>query len=151
VRRLLQMIGFDPLGTPFDLPQPLDVPAGTDPLAERRLREEALELYWLGHPEGMDAAPRAGPRSIRTQRGMVTVDDYGLRLQAHPLIHRAHSWLEWTGAWTAVRVAVIGWNERSLDDALSVAVLPLEMRTVVDAFHRAQGLPLPPWDSTPTL
>ncbi len=151
VRRLLRMIGFDPVGSPFDRPDPVAVPEGTDPVEERRLREEALELFWLSHPEAMEAARRAGPRAIRTQRRMVTVEDYGLRLQDHPLVHRAHSWLEWTGSWAAVRVAVMGWNDRGLDDALSAARLPADMRPVVDAFHRQSGVPLPTWDAAPTL
>jgi hypothetical protein len=155
VRRLLRMIGFDPVSSAFDSPEPLEVPAGTDPIEERRLREEALELYWLSHPEAMEAARRAGPRAIRIQRRMVTVEDYGLRLQDHPLVHRAHAWLEWTGSWAAVRVAVMGWNDRGLDEALSTARLPADMRPVVDAFHRQHGVPIPSWPDTdaaaPTL
>jgi hypothetical protein len=151
VRRLLKMIGFDPIGSAFDRPDPVVVPAGTGPREARRLRERALDFYWLSHPEVMEAARRAGPRAIRTERRMVTVDDYGLRLQDHPLVHRAHSWLEWTGAWTAVRVAVIGWSDRSLDSALTPAGLPAEMRAAVDAFHRERGVPAPLWDGAPTL
>jgi hypothetical protein len=151
VRRLLKMIGFDPVGSAFDRPDPVSVPAGTDPREARRLREQALDLYWLAHPEVMESARRAGPRSIRAERRMVTVDDYGLRLQDHPLVHRAHSWLEWTGAWTAVRVAVIGWNDRSLDSTLTPSTLPAEMRAAVEAFHRERGVPAPLWDGAPTL
>ena len=151
VRRLLQMIGFDPVSSPFDRPDPVEVPEEATPSDARRLREEALELYWLTHPEVMEAARRVGPRSIRTQRRMVTVEDYGLRLQDHPLVHRAHSWLEWTGSWAAVRVAVMGWHDRSLDEALSTDKLPAEMRPVVEGFHRHCGVPVPRWDGSPTL
>ncbi|HEX4963866.1 MAG TPA: hypothetical protein VF173_23780 [Thermoanaerobaculia bacterium] len=151
VRRLLQMIGFDPLGSPFDRPDPVAIPGGTDPREARWLRQQALEQYWLAHPEVMEAARRAGPRAIRTERRMVTVDDYGNRLEDHPLVHRAHAWLEWTGSWTAVRVAVIGWNDRGLEDALAAAGLPEETQAAVDAFHRQHGVPEPRWEGAPTL
>ena len=104
-------------------PRPSRSRTATDPREARRLRQQALEQYWLSHPEAMEAARRAGPRSIRTERRMVTVDDYANRLEDHPLVHRAHAWLEWTGSWTAVRVAVIGWNDRSLDEALDATNL----------------------------
>lgn len=151
VRRLLQMIGFDPLGSPFDRPEAVQIPDGTDPREARRLRQQALEQHWLSHPEAMEAARRAGPRSIRTERRMVTVDDYANRLEDHPLVHRAHAWLEWTGSWTAVRVAVIGWNDRSLDEALDATNLAEEMEVAVDAFHRQRGVPEPRWVGKPTL
>lgn len=146
VRRLLQMIGFDPVSTAFDVPDPGD--ELDDPDAERLRREQALELYWLRHPEVMEAARRSGPRSIRTQRRMVTTEDYALRLSEHPLVHRAHAWTDWSGSWTSVHVAVIAWDEHRLDDA---PAYPPELRTAIEAFHREHRLPLPLWSGSPSL
>lgn len=146
VRRLLQMIGFDPLGTAFDVPDPgakLD-----DPEEERLRREQALELYWLRHPEVMEAARRAGPRSIRTQRRMVTTEDYANRLEDHPLVHRAHAWTDWSGSWTAMHVAVVAWDEHRLDDA---PVYPAELQLAIEKFHDGHRLPRPEWDGKPSL
>src|SRR5436305_708002 len=106
VRRLLQMIGADPVGSRFDRPDPPPPVSPPDPAADRAAREAALELYWRILPEKMEAARRAGPLGIRTQRRMVTVEDYADRLADHPLVGRAHAWTEWVGSWVAVRVAV---------------------------------------------
>lgn len=146
VRRLLQMIGFDPVDSPFDTPT-----AGTplkDSRAERLRREKALELYWMSHPEVMEGARRAGPLSIRGQRRMVTTDDYANRLADHPLVLRAHSWTDWSGTWTTVHVAVVAWEEHRLDDAPE---LPQDLIDEVDEFHRAHRLPVPLWSGKPTL
>ncbi len=146
VRRLLQMIGFDPVDTAFDTPT-----SGTplkDSKAERLRREKALELYWMSHPEVMEGARRAGPLSIRGQRRMVTTDDYANRLADHPLVLRAHSWTDWSGTWTTVHVAVVAWEEHRLDDAPE---LPQDLIDQVDEFHRAHRLPVPLWSGKPTL
>lgn len=146
VRRLLQMIGFDPVDSAFDMPT-----SGTplkDSKAERLRREKALELYWMSHPEVMEGARRAGPLSIRGQRRMVTTDDYANRLADHPLVLRAHSWTDWSGTWTTVHVAVVAWEEHRLDDAPE---LPQDLIDEVDEFHRAHRLPVPLWSGKPTL
>lgn len=146
VRRLLQMVGFDAIDSDFDAPV-----TGTpfkDPGLERLRREQALEIYWLRHPEVMEAARRAGPLSIRRQRRMVTTDDYANRLTDHPLVLRAHSWTDWSGAWTTVHVAVVAWEEHRLDDA---PVFPQDVRDAIDDFHREHRLPVPLWTGSPTL
>jgi hypothetical protein len=149
VRRLLQMIGFDPIDSPFDAP--VTGAAGTplaDPRSERLRREQALELYWLSHPETMEAARRAGPLSIRRQRRMVTTEDYANRLAEHPLVLRAHAWTDWSGTWTTVHAAVVAWDEHRLDDAPDY---PQELIDEIDLFHRGQRVPAPLWDGKPTL
>lgn len=151
VRRLLRLLGFEALGSPFDRPG-----AGTAPDAAleptvRLQREAELDLHWLQHPEIMEDARRAGPRQIREQRRMVTVEDYARRLEDHPLVLRAHSWLAWTGSWTTVRGAVVAWNERRLDEPLEVPAFPAELQSEVDRFHRERGLPLPEWSGKPSI
>jgi hypothetical protein len=146
VRRLLQMIGFDPVDTAFDVPV-----SGTplkDSRAERIRREQALELYWMSQPEVMEAARRAGPLSIRSQRRMVTTEDYANRLSDHPLVLRAHAWTDWSGTWTTVHVAVVAWDEHRLDDAPE---LPQDLIDEIDEFHRSRRLPVPLWSGKPTL
>lgn len=141
VRRLLQMIGLDPVGSAFDTPE-------ADKDASRRDREKALEIYWLRHPEVMEAARRAGPLLIRTQRRMVTTEDYANRVAEHPLVHRAHAWTDWSGSWTTVHVAVVAWAEKSLDDK---PVYPEDVKSAITEFHEAHGLPVPLWSGSPSL
>ncbi len=146
VRRLLKMIGADPIDTSFDAPN-----AGTpgpDPDREQLRREQALENYWLSHPEVMEAARRAGPMTIRRQRRMVTTDDYASRLSDHPLVLRAHSWTDWSGSWTTVHVAVVAWDEHRLDDAPDY---PKELEEAIHDFHREHRLPVPLWTGKPSL
>lgn len=146
VRRLLKMIGADPLDSEFDVPDRGEELA--DPDEERLRREQALELHWLRYPEVMEAARRAGPRAIRTQRRMVTTEDYALRLAEHPLVHRAHAWTDWSGSWTTVHVAVIAWDEHRLDD---VPDYPKDLQAEIDEFHDKRSLPKPRWDGKPSL
>ena len=151
VRRLLQMIGFDPVGSPFDRPDPPPPANPPDPEADLARREAALELYWRLHPEVMEAARRAGPPSLRSQRSqrrMVTVDDYATRLADHPLVGRAHAWAEWVGSWTAVRVAVAA--RLPLDAPIDPGPTSAALRAEVDTFHAGRGLPLPLWSGAPT-
>lgn len=152
VRRLLQMIGADPVDSEFDNPEPGDsLPNAKD---ERRRREQVLELYWQRHPESMEAARRAGPLAIRVQRRMVTADDYANRLQEHPLVHRAHSWTDWSGSWSAMHVAVVAWKEHRLDDRPGdpeFPAYPEELRDKIEDFHRDRRLPLPLWSGNPSL
>jgi hypothetical protein len=96
----------------------------------------------------MEAARRAGPRSIRTQHRMVTTEDYANRVEDHPLVHRAHAWTDWSGSWTAMHVAVVAWDEHRLDDA---PVYPTEMRLAIEEFHDEHRLPRPAWDGKPSL
>jgi len=70
----------------------------------------------------------------------VTLEDYRLRLQEHPLVLQAQAWSRWTGAWEAVRVAVIVQERRALDTR---APLPEAIWEAVRDFHRERGVPVP--------
>ncbi|MFZ7127169.1 MAG: hypothetical protein ACOWWM_13530 [Desulfobacterales bacterium] len=166
VRRLLKLIGCDVLETarlnrdaPFDRS-----PAEGDPRSD----EERFDQFWLDHPALMEAARRAGPRAVHTQRRMVTARDYAERLEDHPLVMRANAWSEWSGSWTTLRVAVVLWNDTPLDEALPdtpqaledlaealdkpVRILEQEIERLkdeIDAFHRRLGLELPDWSLSP--
>jgi len=99
VRRLLELIGYDAV----QLSGLEDDPAGE----HAKTAADKLEQFWLNNPAEMEHARRAGPRDIRTQRRMVTLDDYINRLEEHPLVNRATSWLEWGGSWDVINVAAI--------------------------------------------
>jgi hypothetical protein len=140
LRRLLSLIGYDAAaaaGLEDDL---RGTPNGETAAAK-------LERLWSRDPTLMDAARLAGPRAIHTQRRMVTVDDYALRLTDHPLVSRASAWSVWTGSWQTVRVAVVLWNDSILDK--TGLAYPADIRQQVIEFHRLHDLPLPPWSPDP--
>lgn len=138
VRRLLKLIGHDVLRRsqdlglpPFDhAPQPGDT----------RTPVERLEQYWLDYPDKMDQERLAGPRLIRTQRRMVTLEDHELRLVEHPLVERAHAWSAWGGSWLVVHVAVIAKDRRRLDPP---GVYPDALWQQVVDFHHEREIGLP--------
>ncbi len=134
VRRLLSFIGYD---APLAEGIAPDSPGAT---AE-------LERRWNRNPLRMDAARRAGPPALHTQRRMVTVGDYATRLEEHPLVRRATAWSSWTGSWSTVRAAVILWQEKDLDDA-NPGYTP-ELQTLVEDFHLAHGFHQPVWQPSP--
>ncbi len=109
VRRLLKLIGYSAVNKAISRGE---IDKNTSDLKA----EKQLDSLWLREPHLMDEARQAGPREIHTQQRMVTVEDYAERLEDHPLVLRAHSWVEWSGSWSTLRVAVIGWDNTLLDD-----------------------------------
>jgi hypothetical protein len=110
--------------------------------------EAALEAYWAANPSALEAARRAGPPAVRTQRRMVTLDDYATRLEQHPLVRRAGAWAQWCGSWVTIRTRVLAWQAYDLDRA------GLDFDAIADdveRFHTALGLPLPPLDARPPM
>jgi hypothetical protein len=96
----------------------------------------------------MEAAKREGPLAIHTQRRMVTVADYAARLVDHPLVLRATAWEEWSGSWTALRVAAVLWQEHRLDD--QGLELTDDFKGQVAAFHHLNLLPEPVGEPEPS-
>lgn len=142
VRRLLGMIGYDAVR----------MDQARRPAAERlegRAALERLERDWQNNPHLMDQARRDGPRLIHTQQRMVSVHDYAVRLEEHPLALRAHAWAEWTGSWPTVRVAIIGWGGHGIDRA-GIAY-PGDLREEVEAFHHERGFSLPDLSLQPAI
>ncbi|MDY6943665.1 MAG: hypothetical protein SVU69_11730 [Pseudomonadota bacterium] len=142
VRRLLSMIGYDAVATATARG---DIEGDPDP----QVAADRLTRYWLDNPHAMDLARYAGPRAVHTQHRMVTTDDYGIRLEEHPLVLRAQAWTEWGGSWELVRVAIIGWNNRELDTPIDD--YPSDLRPQIEQFHAERGLSLPPLDQSPTI
>ncbi len=119
-----------------------------------RARNDALHRYWTLYPNAMDIARSAGPRAIRTQKRMVTKDDYAERLEDHPLVRRAHADSRWTGSWQTIRVAVVIRNNIALDQPLtdeaagSTEALTA-LQVAIEDFNRARDLEAPDWAGPP--
>ncbi len=117
LRRLLKLIGYDVAGLAKRL---RDKPFDTLGEAESKVALSATDItyfdnWWLDHPEKMDQARLDGPRAIHDQHRMVTLGDFEVRLEEHPLVLRAHAWERWDGAWSTVHVAIIPWQRLGLD------------------------------------
>jgi len=136
VRRLLSFIAYDAVA---HSPPGVIPAAGTD--AEK---VKALEAAWLADPHLMDAARRAGPGAIHTQHRMVTADDYGLRLEEHPLVARAHATVVWTGSWHTVQLAVMAEQNRRLDRHEDNIPISEDERAAGKEHHRTLDL----WPAT---
>ncbi|MCL2161454.1 MAG: hypothetical protein FWH56_06155 [Betaproteobacteria bacterium] len=91
---------------------------------------------WSQNPVLMEAARRAGPKSVRQQRRMVSVDDTAETAQMHPLVRRAVSTTCWNGSWHCILVTVILWGWKSLDSSIAESGF-LEP---IKAFHEQHGL-----------
>jgi hypothetical protein len=120
-----------------------------------RARNHALQRYWTLYPHAMDAARTAGPRTIHTQKRMVTVKDYAERLEDHPLVMAAHGFSRWTGAWTTICAAVIMTNNILLDEPLSPAAVGgaeafAILTDAIDDFLEERDLEPPEWPANPT-
>jgi hypothetical protein len=140
VRQLLGFIGYDAVAAakgkdliPSDL-------SAADTVT-------ALDRYWNDFPHAMQQAKREGPREIHTQKRMVTVEDYALRLREHPLVLHAHAWSEWIGSWFTIRLAVIAWGNLELDqvpgsetDGEIAKEFPEELCASVANFYELKGL-----------
>src|SRR5262249_7600708 len=126
VVRLLSLIGDDP--------------AGGDPA-----KRAELSALWEREPERMEAARRAGPAAVHTQRRMVSLEDYAVRLEDHPLVNRAQAAYEWDGSWPLVRVAVTLANDKDLDGDPFATPLSADeivrLRAAGGAFHARRGPP----------
>jgi hypothetical protein len=135
VRRLLSFIGYDA------------VARNRARLSGSALGEtQELDRLWLHRPDLMDEARREGPREIRTQRRMVTVEDHATQLEEHPLVSRAQARSTWTGTWNTVEVAVIGVDGLRLDDPV-----PVELQESVEDLHLEHDLEEPSWVESPCV
>jgi hypothetical protein len=140
VRRLLDLIGYDAV---------VRARLRDDPpnKAGARTAVQKLEQLWSEEPRLMERARRAGPRSVHTQRRMVTLDDYTNRLEEHPVVRRAAARGRWTGSWITLEIAVV---LRGTDTALDeVAAYDAETRAAIEGFHAERSLPIPEWGTAP--
>jgi hypothetical protein len=87
----------------------------------------------------MEAARRAGPKSVHRQRRMVTVDDYAESMELHPLVRRAVASTRWNGSWHCILITVILWGWESLDNRIEG--LSPKFRPLLEDFHEQHDLP----------
>lgn len=127
VRRLLKLIGYDavqqmdPDSLAELLPALPDKPNESNAEKRQRLRKltdqekaELLECYWRSNPAAMELARDEGPRLTGEVRRMVTLDDYRVMLEQHPLVSRARARSVWSGAWNTILVSVLLLNNDQL-------------------------------------
>jgi hypothetical protein len=136
VRRLLQFIGYDAV-------RELGFVDDASGSAVDKFDADALAV---------EKARLQGPRSVFTQRRMVTVEDYAIRLEEHPLVLRANAWSRWSGSWTTLNVALIGWENTELDgyrEGQLVTAYPEELKQLIKDYHRLHTLYLPDLDPSP--
>lgn len=103
VHRLLRLIGYDAAAQ-----------AEADGLLPEGDPTAALQRLWTLRPWLMEEARVAGPRSLRRQVRMVTIEDVQTQLEAHPLVRQAGATIVWGGAWPVVRIAVWLRNDQFL-------------------------------------
>lgn len=117
VRRLLHMIGYNPLlyTDPKLLAQFRDNSA-TDNVENEN---HTLEKLWRHYPHLMEEAKVLGPRSIHQQHRMVTLQDYKNQLLTHPLVADVDTYSKWRGAWNSHYVVVRLTANLLLDDKLN--------------------------------
>ncbi len=132
VRRLLRFIGYDAVQQSELKNDPPFTP-------NRKTAAQKLESLWLKEPSKMESARLAGPRAIHDQRRIVTLDDYRLRFEEHPLVLRAAASSRWTGSWLTISVALILQNNACLDDRIQ---LTPELSKTIQSFHETRGIPL---------
>ena len=144
VRQLLAFIGYDAVAQAQAKDQISSGLSAEDGITE-------LENFWNRQPHAMEQAKREGPRSIHTQKRMVTAEDYAVRLREHPLVLHAHARSEWSGSWYTIRVAVIAWENIELDqvpgstvDDLTLPLYTDELQALTINFHESFGLATPP-------
>ncbi len=143
VFRLLGLIGYDAI-------EQSSLETDGEGSTSKQDLEKELAALWLGEPAKMEMAKRAGPRSIHTQKRLVTLSDFDALFAKHPLVYRAHAWRDWGGSWPVIRLALSLWDNNPLDNTESHVVdYPLELRNRINRFHRKQGLREIDWQRTP--
>lgn len=143
VRQLLEFIGYDAVAAARGRDH-------IDSTVEGDAAVEALHRYWRNNPHAMEQARREGPREIQTQKRMVTVEDYALRLREHPLVSDAHAWLEWSGSWHTLYLAVIANGDLQLDQPTTAADFGEDIKQRIVNFHEAAAIPVPDLDGSDT-
>ena len=161
VRRLLKFIGFDAFG---HLRAQGRLTAAADSFTQLD-KDLAVEKVWRDNPFAMDEARKLGVDRLFDQARMVTIADYGDRLDDHPLVTRVNAKSNWTGAWQSMDLAVIladtSWT---LDQSFASIPVPAEplaaaalqkkiskLQQAIEQLHLETGAALPVWANNPTF
>lgn len=137
VFRHLSALGFDPV---LNALEEGVLPATDGPLtaAEEAAMAKHLLAQWRDFPHLMARARKLGPRRIQDNRRMVTLSDYAAGLEDHPLVERAYADSRWTGSGYGIRIAVIAFEGKKLDE--SFGELRAGRAEQVRRFHRGRNL-----------
>lgn len=149
VRRLLGLIGYDAVAHADKSAGISRVRPDSETAEQKSMRlqseYDALEHYWAAHPHSMEKQRLEGTRRIQQQLRMVTVQDYTARLEEHPLVLRASAYETWSGSWHTVRVGVIAWDQKGLDESSwfdrDDAELKRQLAARLSTFYADQGMP----------
>lgn len=142
VRRLLELIGYQPyLHTDQKWLDKLTnnqykVLDTDDSLTIKRKNNEQLETLWDYYPHLKEQAKIDGPRSIKQQHRMVTLEDYKLQLQSHPLVLDVAAYARWSGSWYSHYIVVRLINNLLLDDGLAIEDVITDMNDIDESFQR---------------
>jgi len=129
VRRLLEMIGYKPvLHTDHKLLDKVSADMHDD--------NQRLEKLWRYYPHLMDQAKIDGPLSIHHQHRIVTLEDYKLQLQTHPLILDVDAYSKWTGSWYTHYVVVRLINNLELDQKLTEEDIVVNLTNIAETYQR---------------
>ncbi len=121
VRRLLQMIGYNPnLHIDSNMLAKIKTAEELSLMTNSGITNQELERLWDHYPHLMDEAKEAGPRSIQQQRRMVTLQDYRNQLLDHPLVLDVDAYSRWTGSWNSHFLVIRLINNLLLDNKLSI-------------------------------
>ena len=152
VRKLLKIIGYDALALakarneePF-ASHP-EITGNAEEIEQEEIR--LFDNYWLNNPAVMEQTKKVGIRSIHDQHRMVTLDDYMHRVEEHPLVLRAHSWTEWSGSWSIIKVAVIPWKRNKLDD--EGIEYNDQIIADIESFHKSKDIFIPDFSNSPSI
>lgn len=120
IRRLLQMIGYNPnLHIDIRMLAKIKTQAEINLMTDNAVTNQELARLWDHYPHLMNEAKQAGPRSIQQQRRMVTLEDYRNQLLDHPLVLDVDAYSRWTGSWNTHFLVIRLINNLLLDDKLS--------------------------------
>ena len=129
VRRLLELIGYKAaLHTDEKLLNKVSAEVHDD--------NERLEKLWRYYPHLMQQAKIDGPLSIQQQHRIVTLEDYKLQLQPHPMVLDIDAYSKWTGSWFTHYVVVRLINNLELDQELVKEDVVVDLTDVDEAYQR---------------
>lgn len=120
VRRLLEMIGYDPkLHIERSMLARIKDQTEMEHYPDIEVSNQELGSLWSYYPHLMEEAKQKGPRSIHQQRRMVTLEDYRNQLTGHPLVLDVDAYSRWGGSWHTHFVVLRLINNLTLDEPLN--------------------------------
>lgn len=162
LRRLLALISYDAVAQADALDQ-IDI----DHVTDLDVANDLLDQYWADHPDAMEKARKAGPKSIRSQHRMVSSSDMVAQLSKHPLVSSVKTSQEWTGSWFTQYLTILPSsafleldNDLDLDtlftlsevstDSPEQAKIRVKLDSSLKVFNELCRLPVHKWNESGT-